>query len=195
MRIILSRISALISILAIWITIALPSSAADLALPISQNTRISIDIRNSRVIAKNTDGKIVNVDSSIAKHLVKSYDFRLLTQKGARTVPFFIVLVREPSRPEAMGRGYCGAGDEDYLLLVEPHNRKLFLRDILLLQSCLKDLVIYRDNGEDDPIELLIPHEDGSFSFTWETDAPDQTRHLAVRDGRFFVTSVFSAEK
>lgn len=50
-----------------------------------------------------------------------------------------------------MGQGYCGAGYEDYLLLVEIRGKKLTLKDQFLLQSCLKSISMFIDQGDDIP--------------------------------------------
>lgn len=196
MSIIFKKSSTKISLLGILAATALQSIAAVPTLPITQSTRISINTRNNRVIANDLDRKIIYLaDSSAAIHLKKSDDTRLLSYKSATRNPKLIILTREPSRPGNMGRGYCGAGHEDYLLLVELMDRKLVLRDKLLLQSCLEGILIYSDAGGDDPIRLLRLAKDGSLNFTWEKDYPDQMTSLSVRHGRFVMTLVPSTAK
>ena len=43
---------------------------------------------------------------------------------------------------------------EDYFLLMGVSNKKLFLQDKLLLQSCLKSIALASDSG-DDPVKAL----------------------------------------
>jgi hypothetical protein len=193
MRIISNSIrSYFLSLLA---AVAPSAVAADLILPVTQDSNISIDVQNNRVIAKDTQKKaLYKVDPSAVAHLKRAEDIRLIAYKSTTEISLFIILSHEPSRPGNMGQGYCGAGYEDYLLLVEPSKRKLVLRDKLLLQSCLNGKLIYMDSGGDDPIKALIPGDDNSFNFRWEADNDDQTRSLTVRNGHFLVTLVPSAE-
>lgn len=65
------------------------------------------------------------------------------------------MVVRLPSRP-ASPQGYCGAGHEDYLLLLAIEAGELVLRDRLRLQSCLDNVALVSDEG-DDPRDALIP--------------------------------------
>lgn len=94
--------------------------------------------------------------TGISKHLKQAEDVRLVGNSSNPEPQLFIVMIREPSLPNTMGRGYCGAGYEDYLLLVEILGRKLLLRDELLLQSCLKSIAMYLDQGDDHPKNGLI---------------------------------------
>lgn len=64
-----------------------------------------------------------------------------------------------------MGQGYCGAGYEDYLLLVEIRGKKLTLKDQFLLQSCLKSISMFIDQGDDNPSNGLTHEKDGSFTY------------------------------
>jgi hypothetical protein len=195
MPIMLKKISLQMCLLCVFITYASPSIAMDLTLPVSQDTRISMSVRNNRVTANDVEKNIAyRVDSSISAHMKKADEIQLLDYKSNTKNPLFIILSREPSRLGRMGMGYCGAGYEDYLLLVEPGNRKIVLRDKLLLQSCLEGKLIYNDAGGDDITKLLIPGKNNSFHFRWESDDDNRQRNLTVRNGRFLMPLVDSGE-
>jgi hypothetical protein len=91
-----------------------------------------------------------------------------------------------------MGRGYCGAGYEDYLLLLEISANKIVLRDQFLLQSCLKSISMLIEHGDDldDAGNGLIPNHDGSFSYRLLEDKAEEERRIAIRARRFKVDIV-----
>lgn len=170
-------------------TLALPSDAFDLVIPVAQNKNISINVRNNQVIAKDSDKNIIYfVGSPLANKLKKANEMYLLKYKSKTRSPLFVILTREPSQPMKKGQGYCGDGHEDFLLLIESVNRKIVLVDRLLLQSCLKSILISSDTGGDDPVRLLVAGRDNSFSFKWETDDDNLERRLTVKDGRFVLS-------
>jgi hypothetical protein len=153
----------------------------------AEQSRITVSVHKHRVVAHDIVVKSVyEFDSAAARLLRKADNIQSLAYEKPLVGGRFVVLARVPSRPETMGMGYCGAGYEDYLLLVELHKRTLILRDQFLLQSCLKERVIYGINGERDPIRLMSRNVDGSFSFRWESDGDGQMRMLAVNGDRFF---------
>jgi hypothetical protein len=188
MLIILTRINFLRYSLCLLLACAFASVA--LAGPAISRLQphITVAVQERRVIARDKRANVTyQFDSRAAAMLVKAEEIRSVPHlKNAAGV--FIIFVRSPSRPGSMGRGYCGAGYEDYLLLVELEKKILVFRDQFLLQSCLNGNLIYTDDGQDDPIKLLIRNDDGSLDFSWETDKPDQTHKLTVRNGRFVIT-------
>lgn len=61
---------------------------------------------------------------------------------------FLWLFIRVPSR-DSQGKGYCGAGTEDYLYLFNIKKRDLRKIAQFRLQSCLKNLSIGIDELED----------------------------------------------
>jgi hypothetical protein len=114
----------------------------------------------------------------------------MISDRSDQNGKLFIVLSREPSRPNSMGRGYCGAGYEEYLLLIEISGAKIELRDQFLLQSCLQSISMLIEHGDDldDAGNGLIPNNDGSFSYRLLADAASQERNLLVHARRFKVS-------
>lgn len=196
MRTILNKINPADYLLGILATMVPLPAAYGQTTPTSSAAEISILEKNGQVIAIDIGGKTpYQFDPLATAHLKKADEIRLLPYKSATKNPFYIILSRELSRPDHMGRGYCGAGHEDYLLLVEKVRQKLVLRDKLLLQSCLESRLIYSTAGGDDPITVLTRGNDGSFNFSWEKDDPDRMRRLIVRRGHFLLTLVPSVER
>jgi len=192
MQTISKRIKAVFILINILLALSVSANDEILRLP-SHDSQISIKIQNHRLVAKeirkNTSYEISNPASN---HLMRAYDARIISDKSDQNGPLFIVLSREPSRPNSMGRGYCGAGYEEYLLLLEISRTRIELRDQLLLQSCLNSISMLIDNGDDldDAGNGLIPNDDGSFSYRLLKDDPNQERTLVLRDRRFKVSLV-----
>jgi hypothetical protein len=174
-------------------SIAPPVSATDLSLSSPKGGRVVIHVKKQHVIAKDGDNNIMyDVAAGVSQHLIHADDIRLVGSANGPKDQLFIVMVREPSRPKSIGRGYCGAGYEDYLLLVEVLEKKLLLRDQLLLQSCLKSISIFIDQGDDHPSNGLINQKDGSFIYRLVDDDADKNRVLAISD-RHFKTKLVQA--
>jgi hypothetical protein len=162
------------------------SAAGDLSIPYSGKSTISFTI-NKKVVATDLVNRIkFLVAPDLSRHLILADEVKFIGDASEKSSQLFIVLSREPSRPEGMGRGYCGAGYEDYLLLVELNARKLILRDTLLLQSCLNTTSMFVDHGDDNPAKLLIPSGDKSFDYRMLED-DDKIRKLTVKGARFKV--------
>jgi hypothetical protein len=152
-------------------------------------------VRGGEVIARDAgSGILYAVAKQISPHLIRASDLHLLGDTKDRSGHFLIVLSRELSRPGSMGQGYCGAGYEDYLLLLELRGSKMMLRDELLLQSCLKSISMFIDHGDDDPAASLIRRVNGSFEYRMVEDDYDKRRILTVKNGRFRVALMHSLD-
>jgi hypothetical protein len=177
---------------------ATPASAGDeiLLLP-SHDSQIAVKMQNHRMVAKEIRKNInYQVSHAVSNHLMRAYDARIISDKSDQNGPLFIVLSREPSRPNSMGRGYCGAGYEEYLLLIEISRTKIKLRDQFLLQSCLKSIAMLIENGDDldDAGNGLTPNNDGSFSYRLLGDEASQERNLGLRDRQFKLSLIPSRD-
>lgn len=163
-----------------------PAGAIDLLLSPSQSGRIILDVKKHHVTAKDSEKNInYEIAAAVSQHLTRADDIQLVGNASNTKVQLFILMTRERSRPKAMGRGYCGAGYEDYLLLVEVLEKKLLLRDQLLLQSCLKSISMFIDQGDDHPRNGLINQKDGSLSYRLVDDDADKKRTLTINDKHF----------
>lgn len=171
-----------------------PASASDQILLLSSHdSQISVKMRNQRLTAKEVRKNLdYQVSRAVSNHLLPAYSTRVISDKSDQNGPLFLVLSREPSRPNSMGRGYCGAGYEEYLLLVETSHKKIELRDQFLLQSCLKSIAMLIENGDDldDAANGLTPNSDGSFSYRLLEDDASMERNLVLHDRRIKVNLV-----
>ncbi len=162
------------------------AAATELLLQSPDGGRVTLNVKKQKVTARDNQNNIAyEVATGISKHLKRAGDVRLVGGPSNPESQLFIVMTREPSRPNAMGQGYCGAGYEDYLLLVEILERKLLLRDRFLLQSCLKSISMYIDQGDDHSKNGLIDDKNGSLSYRLVDDDADKKRTLTVSDKHF----------
>lgn len=187
----MQTISKMISISAhtiiLLVTLIPPIAVAnDLVLQSAHGPRVVIDVKKQRVLAEDKERNIsYNVDKAISRHFIQAENIQLISNESNPEAQLYIVLTREPSRPSAMGQGYCGAGYEDYLLLVEILGHKLTLRDQFLLQSCLKSISMFIDHGDDSPSNGLTHKKDGSFTYRLVDDDYDKTRALIINNKHF----------
>ncbi|WP_413671756.1 hypothetical protein ACEN9H_19515 [Massilia cellulosiltytica] len=184
----ISKVTSLPTYTIILLTILISPTAVadDLILQSAQGTRVVIDVKKSQVFAKDKERKISYIiDNAIIRHFRRAEDIRLIENESKPEAQLFTVLTREPSRPGAMGQGYCGAGYEDYLLLVEIRGKKLTLKDQFLLQSCLKSISMFIDQGDDNPSNGLTHENDGSFTYRLVEDDYKKKRTLMISKNHF----------
>lgn len=101
---------------------------------------------------------------------------------------YFYLVTQEPSR-ENRSAGYCGAGTEDVLRLIEMTTKpplRLIEQDKLLLQSCLESLELDDATGASLRKQLERRTDPQHLALTWSGhpkfgSSPKQVR---VRDGR-----------
>lgn len=81
----------------------------------------------------------------------------------------FVVLGAAIPSVAKPGLGYCGAGTEDYLLLIEwkTRPRRLELRDRVQVQSCLQSMALESDQGSELPVVLRGIDDPGKATLTW----------------------------
>ena len=86
--------------------------------------------------------------------------------EGSRT---FVVLGAAIPSVAKPGLGYCGAGTEDYLLLIEwkTRPRRLELRDRVQVQSCLQSMALQSDQGSELRVVLRGIDDPGKATLTW----------------------------
>lgn len=92
-----------------------------------------------------------------------------------------VFLARAPSN-SAHPTGFCGAGYEDSLLLLQEHNGNLKIRDRFLIQSCLKSLVLEPDQEDDPRNSFVLSVAPPGISFRWSGDDALTTRIISVEN-------------
>lgn len=170
------------------------SYATELILVSKNGSRVTVNVENQHVTAKEKERDInYQIDRPTSRSLAHANSISLVSNASTPASQLFIVLTREYSRPDAMGQGYCGAGYEDYLLLVEMLKKDLVLRDRILLQSCLKTLSMFIDKGDDNPSNGIIHEKDGSLSYRLVEDDYKEKRLLKV-EGKHFKIALIPAK-
>jgi len=100
---------------------------------------------------------------------------------------YFYLVTQEPSR-ENRGAGYCGAGTEDILRLIEIAKPPLHLieRDKLLLQSCLESIELDDASGASLRKQLERRTDPQHLTLTWSEHPKfgSAPKRVTVRDGR-----------
>ena len=115
-------------------------------------------------------GEAVAVDRRLAKALRGASQLVAVAGRGfveaGRT--FVVLGVAVPS-VATQGGGYCGAGTEDDLLLIEWKTRpaRLELRDRFQVQSCLKSMELQSDQGSELRVVLSGIDDPGTATLTW----------------------------
>jgi hypothetical protein len=166
------------------------SYATELILVSENGSRVTVNVENQHVTAKEKEKNInYQIDRPTSRSLAHANSISLISNASTLASQLFIVLTREYSRPDAMGQGYCGAGYEDYLLLVEVFKKDLILRDRILLQSCLKTISMFIDKGDDNPSNGLTHEKDGSLSYRLVEDDYKEKRLIKVERKRFKIIS------
>lgn len=193
---------------ALWavaaLVICIPSafghlSAAKIQLP--HDAVLTLEVRGNTLRATVTKAasegasvkSTVAIDSAIRSAVRGASE---LVGIGARAFPdgdrsYFVLAVATPS-VERAGTGFCGAGTEDKLILIEWRGKgqKLVMRDQLEIQSCLKSIALQSDQGSDLLTLLGKVDDPAHIRLTW-LDHPKyhQTpKTVTSQDDRFVVT-------
>lgn len=136
-----------------------------------------------------TTGQRVNIDTRLTRELrlaseVVSVGVKAFSQDG---YTFLVLGVSTPS-VVSPGSGYCGAGTEDVLLLVEWKTRppRLVLRDRIQVQSCLQSMELRSDQGNE-LSKVLHVENPAQFTLDWllHPRYGSATKTLSVASGKF----------
>lgn len=160
-------------------------------LPLIDGSTIVISLSNDHIVARFRGERHthpIRISKELSSHLLRSDEAHHLFKMTSEGRELFVLLSREPSNP-LRRTGYCGAGYEDYLLRIEVEKKNIVLADEFLLQSCIKTISLYREEGGD-PLEdadmdgISINKEKAFISFEWLKD-PEKRRTISVEKGRF----------
>lgn len=166
------------------------ASATDLILkPVGES--IIVAVGTDKITAKDQSKlKTYIVSRALAGHLTKSSEATLINSYPELRHPLFLILAREPSRPNAMGQGYCGVGEEDFLLLVKLEGRIITLQDEYLLQSCLKSKALRTEQIGLNVEDVLHLNSDGSYSFEMIDEDVGKISKIKISNGKFRLQKV-----
>lgn len=147
-------------------------SATEISLDLESHNGKSIKIAIKNDTSRITyDGESLILDSESKKIFSLSNAISVI---GARSLvldggQFIWLFVRVPSR-DSQGKGYCGAGNEDYLYLFNIKKRNFRKVAQFGVQSCLKNLSIGIDELADikESTKILFDQKTGVIEFVQE---------------------------
>lgn len=130
----------------LWLMLLCPACQAVEEMETIDEVKVDKYKRPATFILK---GTLLKLDRKLQK------DFYLLDDAFViEQMPFYLnkkkyiwLVVKIPSKPKSLGQGYCGAGTEDYLYMVEYDGAKLTYVDRFLVRSCLNNIEV--GHGED----------------------------------------------
>lgn len=131
---------------AMWggvVAVAVPATAAPapISVPLADGSGAHLHIDSVHGSAQVLSGSTViplRLDATLRDALSRSDTARVLGRHraAAEADNSVLLFISAPSRPAAP-MGYCGAGQEDGLVLLAVRNGALVMLDFMLLQSCL----------------------------------------------------------
>lgn len=164
------------------------SELLKLALPDTRT--LSIGHVGSRLVVRESRQKSQSIflAADVKSHLSKAESAtHIFPSAISKTSPPLFVVVTRESSTVRRGMGFCGAGLEDYLLLLEVGNNKIVLKDQLLLQSCLKSIFLASDSG-DDPIKALQVNTT-TQEILFQTLGQEDKKKVFIENGKFRLIS------
>jgi hypothetical protein len=131
----------------------------------------------------------VTIDAKTARSLKSADELialspRAFPMKGYEAV---LLIARVPSQ-RSNPSGYCGAGHEDYLMLLALEKQRLKLLDDFLVQSCLESMVLASDQG-DDPRNGIEVAPDARVLVKWLSHPKfgESKKTILIQDGKLSI--------
>jgi hypothetical protein len=159
-----------------------------LILKFGDGTRVAIHDAGKEVTA------VYRARAHPGRNIVVTPEFKSMIRSGS--VQFLmgeqsvhsglVMLVSSVPSKQTGGTGFCGAGSEEYAVLVQKKNNALVVADRYLLQSCLQSINLNAVEANDMLSGLVM--DKAAFSLTFSRlDSPTKlTITLGVRDAKFF---------
>jgi hypothetical protein len=157
-----------------------------LKLCLNNGSNVTVTQNGKKINAryyKNGSDSYYKVNANLTSHFEKAEEvffiFKVQSKKD-----LFVILTREPSRQNRT-TSFCGAGYEDYLILIEVAKNRVSLLDTVLLQSCLKSILL-RTDRDDDPLQAItIKKDNSSITFQWFGENEDKKRMINIDNSHF----------
>ena len=177
--------------------LAQPVFAQSPALVLPDGTNFTVESTNHGIVAKPAAGstqlggiKASKADTNLrAAALGASQTFVLGTRAFDKEGHRYLVLAVSKPSVKKQGAGFCGAGSEDHLLLVEwkPGSQELALRDDMLVQSCLKSMALQSDQGSDLSVVTQGISQPEPLRLSWLThpEFEGQAKTFVVVNGKW----------
>jgi hypothetical protein len=162
---------------------ATASGKHQLVVDFGDKSSVAIDVVGGKVKAQYQDAQHarsnVTVQPELQRAVLKAASMvYLLNDQQSQA----IIVISEPSK-KVQGTGFCGAGYEDYAVLIEKKKDVVMLKDRYLLQSCLKSITVDATNPDD--IRTGLKTDAGDFSITYtHLEDPAKKTTLHVNNGK-----------
>jgi hypothetical protein len=169
------------------ICLAVPAYAAEQRLSFDAGTGESTCIRSlddkyTKFSPCETKAGVIKADDRTSRILRPSDEIIPLLSTGSGNSRHLLMLLRTPST-QKRSTGFCGAGHEDSLILVELSGQRMIFKDRLLIQSCVKSLALESDDPDAPADALAIDKSAGALTFRWLGDAEGSSRLVKVAGG------------
>jgi hypothetical protein len=149
-------------------------------------SHLTISALENKVFSKYTDKdnskKIVSIDANLSKLILSSESLKFIMHNS---IDGTAIMISSHPSTKSGGSGFCGAGHEDYAILIEKKNNAVILKDSYLLQSCLKSITLDSDDPEDILSGLSIDSTAFTVTFTILEDPKKKKNILSVIEGKF----------
>jgi hypothetical protein len=170
------------------------ASASLAATPLPDGSSLSLTLSQKGVQATVTPphAHAVALEARLKTALAGASELFVVGQRGfAQEGHHYLVLAAAKPSTAHGGSGYCGAGTEDKLLLVEwlPPKQMLQLRDTMEIQSCLKTFELASDQGNELKKVLGGITDPAEIQLTWlnHPQYGDSPKSVKVRNQKFQV--------
>lgn len=129
--------------------------------------------RSAPAISPESKDTITKANRALSKQLMEADEAYILSKNTfpLKNQQAFTAIVRVPSSPKNP-EGFCGAGYEDYVLLIGIKENTAQLKDRILVQSCVNSISIVSDNGDDPRNGIVYSKYPGLAEFK-STSPPD----------------------
>jgi hypothetical protein len=182
------RVGVALLVVAATLTLPLRAAPAPISVPLADGSgaRLRIDSRQGSARLLSASGETeLRVNATLRDALSRSDTVLAIGQHRLTAEPDSSVLlfVSAPSHPTA-AMGYCGAGQEDGLLLLAVRNGALVMHDFVLLQSCLHSIEQAVDLGAEPAAAFHPVPSPWLVSFAAMHDDKRVQRCVGIRDER-----------
>lgn len=161
-------------------------TAEKTVIAFADQSRVALTVKGNQVTAHYADalhaGARLTVRAPLAALLLKAESTRYLLHDPDPRGGLAVIIASVPST-STRGQGYCGAGHEDYAVLIEKAGDTLAYKDRYLLQSCMQSVTLEADDPDD--IRTALALDDAHFSFTYRLLGDPRQTTIVVKRGKF----------
>lgn len=156
-------------------------------LSFSDTSRVALAVTSGNVQASYRDAphrrEVVSVSRELDSAIAHADALHFLLHDPDTSSGLAIIVLSEPST-NTSGHGFCGAGTEDNVILIEKRNHTITYKDRYLLQSCLQSITLDADNPDDVLSGLSTDARAFTVTFKLLDDPDKKMTTLTVKNGK-----------